>query len=310
MKRKKYDIDKAFKNWNKMNPPINKFFAAFFQTFLKPISWFEKSNKKCLVEKKEVVLSNRKVKYLVYTPKNLKDNSACLIYYHGGGFVLPAAPYHYRNARRYAVEGNIKVFVPDYPLAPKNQFPIPSNTCFEFYKFLLENFKQLNINPNKILVGGDSAGANLAATVCMMANDNNIKLPAAQLLIYPVINPKQPTQSMLEFDTTGMCNNKDVEKYSKLYFKNESDKLHKYSSPLNQSDLSKYPPTYVETAEFDCLRDEGQLFYNELKQNNVEVTSHFTKGTIHGYDIVRKSAIVEESLLKRIAFLNQFTRKQ
>lgn len=305
MKRKKYDIDKAFKNWNKMNPPINKFFAGIFQFFLKPIMSFEKSNKECLVKKQSVVLNNRKIKFLIYTPKNLKENSPCIIYYHGGGFVLPAAPYHYRNARRYAIESGCKVFVPDYPLAPKNKFPIPVYSCFEFYEHILKNHEAFNINPDKIIVGGDSAGANLASVVCMMASDKNIKMPNAQMLIYPVISPPTPTQSMLMFDDTGMCNNKDIEKYSKLYFKNKEDKSHKYSSPLNLEDLSKFPPTYIETAEFDCLRDEGQLFASVLKENNVEVSTHFTKKTIHGYDIVKKSSIVEESLMKRINFLKQ-----
>lgn len=306
MKRKKYNIDKAFKGWNKVNPPINKFFAGIFQFFLKPICWFQKSDKNCLVEKKSIILNNKKIKFLVYTPKKSHNTNSCLIYYHGGGFMLPAAPYHYRNARRYAKDANCKVFVPDYPLAPKNKFPVPTNVCFEFYKYLLENHKKFNISPNKIVVGGDSAGANLSAIVCMMASDNNIQLPAAQMLIYPVIGTKEPTQSMLEFDTTGMCNNKDVEKYCNLYFDNKKDRWSKYASPLNQNDLSNYPPTYVETAEFDCLRDEGQLFAQKLKQNNVEVTTHYTKQTIHGYDIVKNSSIVEESMLKRIDFLVQF----
>lgn len=308
MKRKKYDIDKAFKSWNNLNPPINPFFAGVFQFFLRPLATFEKSNKDCLVEKKSVVLNNKKIKFLIYTPKHLKDTSSCLIYFHGGGFMLPAAPNHYRNAREYAIKANCKVFLPDYPLAPKNKFPIPGNTCFEFYKYILEHYKEFNVNPNKIIVGGDSAGGNLASIVCMMANDHGINIPTAQMLIYPVIGTLEPTQSMLEFDTTGMCNNKDFEKYCKLYFKTDADKLNKYVSPLNQEDLSKFPPTYVETAEFDCLRDEGKLFAKKLKQNNVKVTTHFTKKTIHGYDIVKNSPIVEESLLKRINFLKKFTK--
>lgn len=308
MKRKEYDIDKAFKGWNNINPPINKFSASVFQAFLKPLFYFEKSNKDCKVERKSIILNNKKVKFLIYTPKNLKDTAPCLIYYHGGGFMLPSAPYHYRNARRYAVECCCKVFIPDYPLAPKNKFPIPVNICFEFYKYLLENHKEFNIQPNKIIVGGDSAGGNLASIVCMMASDNKIQVPAAQMLIYPVIGIKEPTQSMLEFDSTGMCNNKDFEKYCKLYFKTDEDKSHRYTSPLNQEDLSMYPPTYIETAEFDCLRDEGILFAEKLKQNNVKVTTHFTKRTIHGYDIVKNNPIVEESLLKRINFIKQFNK--
>ena len=309
MERKKYDIDKAFKRWNKVNPPINKFSARLFQFFLKPIFNFEKSSKYCSVQKKSIFIKNKKIRYIIYTPKNINKNSPCLIYYHGGGFMLPAAPYHYRNARRYAVESGCKVFVPDYPLSPKNKFPTAVNSCFDFYQFVLNNHETFDINPNKIIVGGDSAGANLSSIVCMIAYEKKITKPIAQMLIYPVIGTEQPTQSMLEFDDTGMCNNKDFEKYCKLYFKNDADKSHKYASPLNQKDLSIYPPTFVETAEFDCLRDEGVLFAKLLKTHNVEVETNFTQKTIHGYDIVRNNQIVKNSLKKRVEFLkSQFNK--
>ena len=125
------------------------------------------------------------------------------------------------------------------------------------------------------------------------------------MLIYPVIGTTQPTQSMLEFDDTGMCNNKDFEKYCKLYFKNDADKSHKYASPLSQKNLSIYPPTFIETAEFDCLRDGGILFAENLKKHGVDVSTNFTTRTIHGYDIVKNNPIVEDSLKKRIDFLKK-----
>ena len=309
MKRKKYDIENAFKRWNKVNPPINNFSARLFQFFLKPMFNFEKSSKDCSVQKKSILLNNKKIRYIIYTPKNINKKSPCLIYYHGGGFMLPAAPYHYRNARRYAVEAGCKVFVPDYPLSPKNKFPAAVNSCFDFYQFVLNNHENFDINPNKIIVGGDSAGAKLSSVVCMIANENKIKKPIAQMLIYPVIGTEQPTKSMLEFDDTGMCNNKDFEKYCKLYFKTDTDRKNKYASPLNQKDLGIFPSTFVETAEFDCLRDEGQLFASLLKKHGVEVITNFTKKTIHGYDIVKNNPIVEESMQKRINFLkSQFNK--
>ena len=205
MKRKKYNIDKDFKNLSRTNPPINKVSAYFFQFFFKPLFNFQKSTKDCKVEKKSVCLSGKKIRFLVLTPKTLqKNNTSCIIYYHGGGFMLPAAPYHYKNAKKYAVSTNSKVFIPDYPLAPKNKFPTQINICFEFYKYLLKNSNEFNIDENKIIVGGDSAGANLASIICMMASDNKIKLPLAQMIIYPVVGTNEPTPSMLEFDDTGM----------------------------------------------------------------------------------------------------------
>lgn len=305
MKRKKYAINKDFKKWSKVNPPINKFFTRVIQFFLGFAFNFQRSSRDCKIEKKTIVLGDKKVKFLIYTPAEIDDNSPCLIYYHGGGFMLPAASHHYNNARRYATESKCKVIFPDYPLAPKNKFPVPPNSCFDFYKMVIENSQEFNINPDKIIVGGDSAGAMLSGMVSMMASDNNIKAPLAQMLIYPVVGIEEPTESMLQFDDTGMCNSKDFEKYCNLYFRDESDKKNRYASLLNQEDLSRYPSTYLETAEFDCLRDEGKVFAKRLQESGVEVTMHNTKATIHGYDIVEKSPISKDSILKRIEFLKE-----
>ena len=303
MKRKQYDIHKDFTKLSKTNPTINKFSAYIFQFFLRPLFNFQNSTKDCIVKKKSIILNGKKVRFLIYTPKNLKRPSPCLIYYHGGGFMLPAGSYQYNNAREYAISSNCKVIMPDYPLSPKNKYPIPTQICFEFYKYILNNSSIFDIDPTKIIVGGDSAGGNLASIVCMMASDNNIKIPLAQILIYPVVGITPPTPSMLQFDDTGMCNSKDFEKYCKLYLKNEIDKQSRYISLLNQEDLSKYPPTYIETTEFDCLRDEGIIFANMLKKANVEVYENHTKKTIHAYDMVQKSEITKQSLTKRIDFL-------
>lgn len=310
MKRKIYDIDKDFKKWSKINPPINKFVAPILQFFLKPLMSFEKSSRECKVEHKVVVINSKKIRFLEYTPEGLESNANCLIYYHGGGYMLPAAPYHYKNVRQYATACACKVFVPDYPLSPKNKFPVAIDVCFKFYEYILANVQNFGVSKDKIAVGGDSAGASLASIVCMLASDNGVTVPLAQMLIYPVVGTATPTSSMLEFDDTGMCNNRDFEKYSKLYFASEEDKNSKYSSSLNHNNLALYPPTYIETAEFDCLRDEGKLFAKELLRCGVEVTEHHTQKTIHGYDIVQDSPIVKQSILKRVKFLNnQFGKK-
>ena len=121
MVRKKYNVHKDFEKWNKVNPPINKFFARCIQFFAGFAVGLKRSSKDCKIEKKSVILGNKKVKFLIYTPVGISDKSSCLIYYHGGGFMLPAASHHYNNAKRYAVESNCRVIFPDYPLAPKNK---------------------------------------------------------------------------------------------------------------------------------------------------------------------------------------------
>ena len=94
-------------------------------------------------------------------------------------------------------------------------------------------------------------------------------------------------------------------KYEKLYFARPEDKNDKFVANMNDRDFAVFPPSYVETAEFDCLRDNGILYAEKLKHANVDTEINFTIGTIHGYDMVENSPITQKSLEKRILFLKK-----
>jgi len=225
---------------------------------------------------------------------------------------MPAAPHHYKNAKKYALEANCRVLFVNYPLSPKHKFPIPVEACFTSFKWAVENSPVLNIDKNKIAVGGDSAGGNLSAIVCLMAHDQNLNCkPCAQMLLYPAIGCRTKTKSMIEFTDTPMCNSVDYEKYIALYLPDNQDKTNRYLTPLYINSYSIYPPTYIETAEFDCLRDEGILFAKHLMRAKVKVELNQTKGTVHGYDFIQKSQITQDNLAKRINFLKSiFTQSK
>ena len=301
MRRTKYPIHKDFKRIEKINPPLKGVLLPIMQKLFSVLFYLQRSNKRVKTERKTLVFSNRqKLRALVYTPKGIDKNASCLVYYHGGGFVIPAAPYHYKNARNYAIEANCKVIFANYRLAPKYPYPAPLNDCLNAYIWVLKNAKELGINEEKIAIGGDSAGACLAAAVSRLAHDKGLKSPCAQLLIYPVVGIRMQTESMRKYHDTPMCNNKDVDRYCKLFLQGNEDE---YSAPINAPDFTVFPPTYLETAEFDCLRDEGILFAEKLQNAGVPVFLHNTQGTMHAYDMVQNSEIVRESMQKRVKFL-------
>lgn len=304
-KRNKYPIDKDFKKWEHLNPPLNKFALFLVQKFMKVFSSKAKSDKYCTVEKINVPFGEKKIQCFLYSPKNIDKNSPCLIYYHGGGFVLPASPHHYNNAKKYALGANCKVVFVNYPLAPKNKFPIPVKASFAVYKWVIENAETLSIDKEKIAVGGDSAGGNISSIVSMMASDEKITKPCGQMLIYPAIGLDYATKSMQTYVDTPMCNSRDYEKYLKYYLNSEKDKENRYISPIRAESFDIFPTTYIETAEFDCLRDEAIIFAYLLNRSGVKLFLNKTKGTIHGYDIEGKSNITKNSINKRIYFLNQ-----
>lgn len=308
MKRKIYPIHADFKKYEKFNPPLNPFILPIMQKFMSVLIDQEKSDHEIDVIRLSIPVDNGEIKALLYSPIGIAVNSPCLIYYHGGGFVLPAAPSHFHWAREYAKQVGCKVLFVDYRLAPKYPFPIPSEDSFKAYTWLLDHALEYSIDVNRIAVGGDSAGGELATVVCLMAMDHLIKIPCAQMLIYPVTAHKLETQSVKDFVDTPLCNSRDLEKYQTYYAKNEKAGKWEYLSPFDSEKLDQMPPTYLETAEFDCLRDCGILYANKLSSLGVVTVLNQTKGTIHGYDINLKSEIVKESIKHRIKFLQSYLR--
>ncbi len=306
-KRKEYNIHEDFEKWRNFNPPLeNKMVLSFFQKVMGLCYTKAKSDDTCDAKKFKISYGDGKqMKAVLYSPKVIGEKAPCLLYMHGGGFVLPGAPHHYNNAKRYALGANCKVLYVDYPLAPKNKYPVAVNACFDAYKWILDNAKDYGFDKKKIVVGGDSAGGNLASVLCMKTMDEKIQQPIGQMLIYPAINTGLETTSMKMFDDTPLCNSVDCKKYQEMYLGADEDKYERYISPMNIEDCSKYPPTYIETAEFDCLRDEARLFARALRLAGVDVDLNNTKETMHGYDMVEDSSITLESMRRRIEFLKE-----
>lgn len=304
-KRTKYPIHPDFKKWARMNPPLNRFMLPMIQKSLSMLFLKEKSTKELLVERKRIPVGGGKtIKALLYSPKNIEGNAPCLIYYHGGGFVLPAAPYHYSLAKEYALKAHCKVLFVNYRLAPKYKFPVAPEDCYAAFLWTMANAQALSIDPNRIGVAGDSAGGQLSTVVCLMAKDRNQTMPCCQMLMYPAVGNVE-TESMRIFTDTPMCNSRDIEKYGKYYIPDPFVGNKIYSSPIDAESLEGLPRAYVETAEFDCLRDGGILYAEKLQSFGVATELHNTKGTMHGFDIVLKSQIVRNCVDKRVAFLKQ-----
>ena len=304
-KRTKYPIHPDFKRWTKMNPPLNRALVPLIQLFLRPLYRLEKSTKKLTVRKMKISIDDgAKIRAILYSPKYVGENAPCLVYYHGGGFVIPAAPYHYKLAREYAERAHCKVLFVDYRLAPKYPFPVAPEDCYAAYSWVLAHAEELSVDKARIAVAGDSAGGQLATVVCLMAKDRGQTMPCGQMLVYPAAGDVE-TESVKKYTDTPMCNSKDMEKYGKLYRPDPSVGNNVYASPIEAKSLEGLPAAYIETAEFDCLRDGGILYAERLLQFGVSAELYNTEGTMHGFDIVLDSSIVRECARRRIAFLKQ-----
>lgn len=310
MNKTKYPIHPDFKKYEKLNPPLSRPAIKLIQKLMLPLVTMEKSTEHVSVQHfiiptgdNQTISANQSIRALLYSPMGINENAPCLVYFHGGGFVLPASPHHFQMVREYALRVSCKVLFVDYRLAPKHPFPAAVEDAFAAYSWLIDNASALSVDASRICVGGDSAGGQLATVVCLMTRDRGVAIPSGQMLIYPVTGRNMTTESMKQFTDTPLCNSEDIKKYHAYYISDPENETSIYASPVHADSLEGLPPAYIETAEFDCLRDEGILYAERLKAAGTTVTLNNTLGTIHGFDIAKESAIVRECVTRRVEFL-------
>ena len=242
---------------------------------------------------------------ITMTPHTVSKSAPVLVYYHGGAFALTYGKIHLQNVERYASEtGCIVVFV-DYRLAPKHPFPCGFNDCYTALQWTLEQAESLGIDKQRIVVGGDSAGGALAAGVAQKARDEKLIELCGQLLIYPVLDYRCDTESATQFVDTPLWNATSNRRMWQMYLSAyPAGDIPDYASP-GHGTLTQSPLTYIETAEFDPLRDEALHYARALQQQAIELTLNETKGTVHGYDGIATSASSQQAIASRIAFLKQ-----
>ena len=247
-----------------------------------------------------------KITCFVLSPKNLTKKAPCLLYLHGGGFVLEAAGYHYANAMRYAKEVGCKVVFPLYRPAPRHPHPVLFEDCYAAFCWAYDHGEALGIDTTRIGIGGDSAGSTLAVGVCLMARER--KHPVRfrfQMLPYPFLDARNSSDSCKRFTDTPMWNSSLSQRIAPMTNVDRSNPNYVWYSPVEAKSFENLPPAYIETAEFDCLHDDGILYDRLLRDAGIDVTLNETKGTMHGFDIAQKAPTTLAVMTQRIAFMKR-----
>ncbi|HZO70904.1 MAG TPA: alpha/beta hydrolase [Ktedonobacteraceae bacterium] len=228
----------------------------------------------------------------IYTPEG-HGPFPVLVFFHGGGWVIGNIDTHDATCRALTnAAGCITVSV-DYRLAPEHKFPAAPEDCYAATTWVAKNAAAINSDAARIAVGGDSAGGNLAAVVALMARDRGGPKLIYQLLIYPVTDYYKPGTPSYQENAEGyFLTREGMVWFWDLYLSNEGEALHPYVSPLQAESLSGLPPAMVITAEFDPLRDEGEMYANRLKDADVPVTYVPYQGMIHGF--VGMAAVIDQ----------------
>lgn len=300
----KYPIKKEFFPFSHFVPPISERFLAMAVPHMKPPRILFK-DKTLRVTRHEVKsYDDESIECFLISPDTALTNAPCLIYLHGGGFVLAAAGYHYRNAMRYAREVGCRVVFVNYRLAPKHPHPVFFEDCYAATCWAYENASSLGIDPARIGIGGDSAGATLAVGVCMMLKDRKYPVKLVfQMLPYPFLDARNDSPSCKRFPDTPMWNSSLSERISPMTKVDRSRPDYVYYSPMEAKNFEGLPPAYIETAEFDCLHDDGILYAEALRAAGIPAVLNETKGTMHGFDIVQNAPTTRDAMDARISFL-------
>jgi acetyl esterase len=218
----------------------------------------------------------------LYEPVNLPFGSPLLVYLHGGGWVVGDVETHDATCGYLARNAQVRVLSVGYRLAPEHRFPAAAEDAFTAFRFAVRNAEALGADSSAIAIGGDDAGANLAASVCLQATRKGPR-PVFQLLFYPMTDLTTRRRSRDLFGNGFLLTDDEIGWFLDHYCPDVDQRHDPRLSVLLADDLRGLPPTYVATAGFDPLRDEGNAFADRLRDAGVPVVKRQHDDLIHGF---------------------------
>ncbi|HTR87873.1 MAG TPA: alpha/beta hydrolase [Reyranella sp.] len=205
-----------------------------------------------------------------------------LVYAHGGGWVFGNLESHDVLCAQLALEAGIAVAAVDYRLAPETRFPGAFDDVIAVLKWVTSHGASVGIDANRLAVGGDSAGGNLAAAAALWARDNGVKL-RMQLLAYPVLDAVGRTESYrLFYDGYGL-GGETMEWFFDHYTPDKATRGDWRISPLRAQSVANLAPALVVTAGYDPLRDEGRAYAWRLQKEGTVCDLVEFGGMLHGF---------------------------
>lgn len=211
---------------------------------------------------------------------SLEHPAPCVLYLHGGGWVVGDLDSHDFLTAALAVDLNAVVIAVDYRLAPEHPFPAGFGDCLAVWHALQIQAQRLDIDPHRIAIAGDSAGGNLAAAVCLALREAGERQPVGQALVYPGLGGADDLPSRRECSDAPLLSAADLGFYRQLYMK-EGERS-PYAMPLQASDFRGLAPAFIAVAQFDPLRDDGVCYERALREAGVTTEFDPGLGLVHG----------------------------
>lgn len=243
----------------------------------------------------------------IYRP-SAQGNLPALVYFHGGGWVLNFLDIYEAELCALANKSGSVIVAVNYQKAPEHPFPIPFDDCYATTLWVHQNANSLSIDPNKIGVGGESAGGNLAAAVALKNRDLKAMNIAYQLLINPCNERDFDTSSYLRYASGYGLTRQGMQWFWQQYLQGDNHDQDPYACPSTAEDFSNLPTAIIVTAECDPLKDDGIKYNRLLHQAGVRTFYKEYKGMIHGFAnlgaITPVAAIALEDCAETIKMIN------
>lgn len=230
----------------------------------------------------------------LYTPAVRNSANSAFFWIHGGGMVLGDVVMNDPDCARWALDLGCVVASVNYRLAPEHPFPAPVNDCYAGLSWLASNAERLGIDPGRIAIGGASAGGGLAAGTTLMARDRGGPSLCFQLLVYPMLDHRNETNSSNAVTDTKVWNRAANISAWEAYLGGATE-VSPYASPAIAEDVSGLPPAYINVGEFDIFLDEDVSYAHRLMQAGIPTELHVYPGAFHGSN----SLVADSPLSKR-----------
>ncbi len=203
------------------------------------------------------------------------------VFLHGGGWC--AGTLDERDARCRAIVAGAGCVVAsvDYRMAPENLYPTPGEDCYSALTWLVDHAAELDVNAKRVAIGGESAGANLAAVTCLMARDRSGPAVCHHWLDVPATDLTLSQPSIREVPDGLLLDRADIDRYREHYLADLDQATEPYASPLLAEDLSGLPPAWIMSAEYDKLRDDGVAYAKALEAAGVATEYRRLDGHVH-----------------------------
>ena len=236
----------------------------------------------------------------IYRPHRAQG---AIVWLHGGGFVMGDLKTEHPWAVRVADDSSAVVISVGYRRAPEHRFPAALNDSYAVLAWAAEHAAELDIDPERIAVGGHAAGAGLAAAVALRARDQQGPPIRFQLLNQPELDNRQETWSARHFTDTPFMTREKVTASWRHYLGSAS--ASPYAAPARATDLCSLPAAYITSAEFDPNRDEAITYALRLLQAGVSVELHQWPGTFHGSQVILSAEVSQRQMAELAAVLHR-----